>query len=106
MSFTGKEDHAISLADAAKLTKKYRDQMRPTDIKGGFFGRDAIQAILDQTSCVGIRYYYGLDANNKQVLVLVGAKENMDDMVDGVLDENSLPCPSYCGVNNQLNSDQ
>ena len=104
MAFTGHEDHSISLNEAAELTKRYRDRMTGDQIKGGFFGRDAIQAILDQSDCIGIRYYYGLDANNKQVMVLVGAIANQDDLENGELAEFSRPCPDLCGINNQLNN--
>src|SRR5258706_9318650 len=104
MDFTGHEDHSIPLSDAAELTSRYRSQMRVGDLKGGFFGKDAIQAILDQTSCVGIRFYYGLDRDNKQMLVLVGTKADNNDLVNGELAEFSLPCPDFCGEPNELNS--
>ena len=70
--FNGNENHDITLAEAAALTKRYRDQMNSTDRKGGFFGKEKLLEILNQTDCVGIRYYYGLDRDNKQVLVLTG----------------------------------
>lgn len=102
--FTGKEDHSITLADAAAMTKKYRAQM-PTGAKlGGFFGKDAIQAILDQSDCVGIRYYYGLNANNEQVLILTGVNKSEDDLYQGELAEQSLSCPDRCSTPNPLNS--
>ena len=61
MSFTGNEEHTISFNKAAEMTKRYGDQMAKEDRKGGFFGKKAIEALLEQTDCVGIRYYYGLD---------------------------------------------
>ena len=102
--FNGNENHDITLAEAAELTKRYRDQMNSTDRKGGFFGKEKLLQILNQTDCVGIRYYYGLDRDNKQVLVLTGVLANEDDMVDGVLAELALPCPRRCGNDNALNS--
>ena len=102
--FNGNENHDITLAEAAALTKRYRDQMNSTDRKGGFFGKEKLLEILNQTDCVGIRYYYGLDRENKQVLVLTGVLANEDDMVDGVLAELALPCPIRCGNDNALNS--
>jgi hypothetical protein len=104
MNFTGQENHSISLSDAAALTGRYRAQTGTRGLKGGFFGKDAIQAILNQADCVGIRYYYGLDSNNVQVLVLVGTKANGNDLVNGELAEISIPCPDSCGENNDLNS--
>lgn len=106
MSFTGNEHHDISFEDASTLTKKYRDQMAPSSRLGGFFGEAAVRDLLDQTNCVGIRYYYGLDKDNKQVLVLVGTDANENDLVgEGKLCmEMAIPCPDRCGNNNILNS--
>ena len=100
----GHENHEISLAEAAEFTQRYREQMSSSQIKGGFFGRDALSAILNQENCIGIRYYYGLDENNKQVLVLVGVDHEENDLFNGELAERSLMCPPYCGINNELNS--
>ena len=105
MAFTGNENHEISLSEAASMTKKYRDQMGAGDRKGGFFGRDAIERILAQHECVGIRFYYGLDVDEKQVLVLTGTKADEDDLYNRFLAELSIPCPNYCGADNPLNSD-
>lgn len=104
MEFTGHEDHSISLRDAAELTARYRAQMQPGDLKGGFFGKDAINAIFAQTACVGIRFYYGLDSDNKKVLVLTGVNADGHDLVDGELAEFSIPCPASCSEDNDLNS--
>ena len=105
MAFTGQEDHDISLDLAARMTKRYRDANLNT-IKGVFFGRDAIEAILAQSNCVGIRVYFALDGATTPNLtaVLVGAKSNEDDIENGVLAEMGKPCPNQCGVNNKLNS--
>lgn len=104
MSFTGREDHSITLADAAKLTKKYRGSVPHGEIKGGFFGKEALLELLNQPDCVGIRYYYGLDEQNTKVMVLVGADANEDDLDKGLIKEASLLCPPRCGSNNLLNS--
>jgi hypothetical protein len=100
----GHENHEISLSEAAALTARYRQHIGTDQIKGGFFGRDALIAILDQENCIGIRYYYGLDDNNKQVMVLVGVDAEEQDIINGELAERSLMCPPYCGDNNELNS--
>ena len=75
-------------------------------LKGGFFGRDAISALLSQDTCVGIRYYYGLDESDVQVLVLVGTDGDGNDLVgqDNLCMEVSIPCPDVCGNDNVLNS--
>jgi len=103
MSFTGQEDHSISLEEAAGMTKKFRDNNEGKRL-GGFFGKDALQAILDQEECVGIRFYNAEDAEGKHTIVLVGAKADQDDLVDGELAEHSLPHPPYNAPGNALNS--
>ena len=103
MSFTGNEDHSISLANAADMTESYRDNNLGKPL-GGFFGKTAIQDILDQTDCVGIRYYNAENSNGDQTIVLVGVKANQDDLESGDLADYGLPVPPFGGANNQLNS--
>lgn len=104
MAFTGQENHDITLDDAAGMTKRYRDA-GINRIKGGFFGRDALEAILAQSDCVGIRFYFALDAATvpDMTVVLLGAKANEDDIANGRLAEFALPCPNQCGTTNKLN---
>ncbi len=104
MSFTGREDHSISLATAAAWTENFRRTIEPTDIKGHFFGKDAIQAILNQSTCVGIRIYYALDENSAKHLIVVGVSADERDLYNGLLAERSIPCPPFCGGDNPLNS--
>jgi hypothetical protein len=102
--FTGSENHDISLADAAAMTKLYRQSVPAGSRKGGFFGRDAIEALLAQANCVGIRYYHGLDSRGEPVIILVGVDANENDLHTGQLLEFAIPCPTQCGTNNALNS--
>ncbi|MBA3683207.1 MAG: hypothetical protein H0W73_18885 [Bacteroidetes bacterium] len=95
MSFTGREDHSISLATATQWTASYRTA-NPGAIKAHFFGKDAIQAILNQSNCVGIRIYYALDESAVKQLIVVGAKADQSDMYTGLLAERSSPCPPFC----------
>ena len=104
MPFTGNEDHSISLADAAKLTKRYRDSVPTGSTIAHFFGKDAIQAILNQENCVGIRIYYGLNTQDVKQLVAVGVTPDENDMYNGILAEKSFICPTQCSANNPLNS--
>lgn len=103
MSFTGEENHEISLAQASTWTKDYRD-LDPKATKGHFFGKNAIQNILNQTDCVGIRIYYGLDGDGAKQLIISGATANEDDLYEGLLAERSRPSPPFGGANNPLNS--
>jgi len=94
--FTGNENHSISLIDAKTLTRKFRDNAGTGAILGGFFGKKAVEEILDQQDCVGFRYYYGESDDGDPVLVLAGVTANGNDLALGKLAELSLPCPPFC----------
>ena len=101
MSFTGTENHEISLQEASTMTKRYRDsQTEGGYIKAEYFGQEAIKAILQQENCVGIRIYYALDENMVKKLVLVGVDQNENDLYNGLLAERGLVCPPICPANN------
>ena len=102
--FTGLEDHTIAIDDASELTRNYRKSAGKGAIKGGFFGRAALEQVLSQEGVVGIRYYYAQENNGRPVLILVGVDENGKDLIDGFLCERALPCPPFCDPWNPLNS--
>jgi hypothetical protein len=102
MAFNPNENHSITLAAASVMTKAYRDaNINP--LIGGFFGKDAIQAILDQADCVGLKFYFALK-NGNLTLVLCGAKANQDDLYQGLLADECNPVPPCNSSNNPLNS--
>ena len=92
MSFTGNENHSISLLAASELTANYRTN-HPSAVKGFYFSQSAIQAILDQSDCVGIRIYFGEDELENPQLVICGVKANEDDLDEGLLAEFGIACP-------------
>ena len=102
--FTGNEDHQITLAEASELTFNFRMQAGPGAITGGFFGKEAVLAILAQEGAVGLRYYYGVDAQGKRHIILIGVDRNGNDMTDGLLAQRSVVCPPACARDNELNS--
>ena len=101
MAFDGSEGSEVVLSDAASWTLTYRNIHRQ-DTKAHFFGKSIINTLLNQEGCMGIRIYYTLDRGVKE-LVLVGVDANEDDILVTIADA-SVPCPPYCGVNNELNS--
>ena len=103
MSFTGNENHDISLDVAAEWTENYRNA-NPGAVKGHYFGKTAIQAILSQDDAVGIRIYYALNDKGEKQLIITGVDANENDLYEGLLAENSITCPPKCGVSNPLNS--
>lgn len=102
MSFTGEENHDITLAEAATWTANYRAANPSPAVKAHFFGRNAIQAILNQENCVGIRIYYALDTHGVKQLVIVGADAAEKDLYEGKLAERSWPCPPFCDSTSPL----
>jgi hypothetical protein len=97
--FTGKENHSITLDEARTLVRRWRDHgsALPGDPNGEFFARDILLKILAQEGCVGLRIYHGRNAKGQHALVLVGADADGNDLVDGDIAEEGLPCPPYCG---------
>ena len=107
-----KNKHEISLKDAAKMTKAFRDfplaQLGTLlgGIKGFSFDSDAIQAVLEQDGCESIRFYLAINGilPPKPALVVVGVDANGNDMTAGLVLDESEACPPVCSVNNALNS--
>lgn len=102
MSFNPDENHTITLAAASVMTAAYRNANINPKI-GGFFGKDAIQAILDQPTCVGLKFYFALD-NGNLTLVLCGATADENDLYQGYLAEDCKTDPPHHSINNPLNS--
>lgn len=102
MAFNGTEGSAITIENASTMTKEHRDR-HPNDRLGHFYGREILEKILTQENCKGIRIYYGISETGKRELVLVGANEDENDLLDLVVDT-STPCPYACSNPNALNS--
>ena len=95
-------DHHISLAEAAALTKRYRDAKVSAE-KSGAFHKDQVLKLLDQPGCVALRIHYGRNADGSPALVLTGIDAADNDLTGDIL-ERHYPCPPYCGATNPLNS--
>jgi hypothetical protein len=104
MDFTEDYDHSISLEDAKKLTAKYREWAGERAIIATSFGKTALNKILSQSGCIGIRMYYGRTENDEPAMVLVGIKGNGDDIIEGEIAELGANCPPFCASPNALNS--
>lgn len=102
---TGNENHSITLSDAAKMTKAYRQSITAGSTIAHAFGKSAIQAILNQSGVVGVRIYYGLNEEGEKQLIVVGTDTLGNDLYTGLLAERSLHCPEDCSSANPLNSD-
>jgi hypothetical protein len=104
MTFTGNENHGITLSQAAAMTKNYRDTISTGQIIAHYFGGEAIQTIIDQSGCVGIRIYYGLNDEGVKQLIICGVNADGNDLYEGSLAERSLTCPLDCSSANPLNT--
>ena len=104
MEFNENTDHSISLKDAAAMTKKFREGAGQGAVIASAFNKKALQDILSQENCIGIRMYYAKKEDGESTLMLVGFKENGDDIYDGELAEWSGNCPPNCSSSNPLNS--
>ena len=100
-----KHSFNIDLTSACALTANYRKSAPAGAINAELFSKEAVQEILDQRACVGLRIYYGLDDNGVQHLVLVGTDTEGEDLYNGQLREMGIPCPPDCSTDSPLNSD-
>jgi hypothetical protein len=95
-------DHSISLADAAAITKRYRDA-KVSDVKSGAFHKDQVLKLLSQPGCVALRIHYGRNADGSPALVLTGIDAAENDLTSAILEQH-YPCPPMCGAANTLNT--
>jgi hypothetical protein len=102
MTFTGNENHEISLEKAIEFTKRYRESAGPKANLAGFFGKTTLLKILNQQDCVGIRIYHGLNDDNTLTFVLVGANASEEDLFKGELAEYATQCPPFCDFKSPL----
>jgi len=101
--YTGNENHTVTLEQAVKYVENFKSFPTTPFIKGAYFGRNIFDKILGQAGCVGIRYYYAKKDDGTATLVLVGVDSNGNDLTQGILGEDSFPCPPYCPSPNPLN---
>jgi hypothetical protein len=94
-----KRSHRITLRAAQQVITRYRNFAAE---QGGAFSREAIQQLLDQKGCAGLRFYYGMHPDGSPALVLVGHNAKGEDLHPGVVLEEHLPCPPFCPLNSAL----
>ena len=97
-------DHHIPLQAAAALTRRFRQDAGKGAVLGELFGRAALEGLLRQPGCEGIRIYFGRNEGGQSALVLVGVDATDADMTSGTILEQGFPCPPVCGSANPLNS--
>lgn len=94
--FNGKEGEIITIEEAKVYISNYRKSSKPDAVKADFYGKEMLNKILDQESCVGIRFYYGRRENGQINIVAIGCDAGGEDLYDGIILERTEPCPPYC----------
>ncbi|PYP39715.1 MAG: hypothetical protein DMD43_10245 [Gemmatimonadetes bacterium] len=92
------QDQHIPLAAAAGLTRAYRQGAGPTAIKASMFFRQYLEEMLAQPGVAGVRVYFGQNVAGAATLVMVGVDQNGNDVTEGTILNNHVPCPPFCDV--------
>lgn len=101
---TPPHNHRVTLEQARALVQNFRKHAPPNSERAGLFHRAAIDEILAQPGCAGIRVYRGRREKGTDALVLVGVTAEGTDMTDGTVIDEHLPCPPNCDPNSALNA--
>jgi hypothetical protein len=116
MPLPPKRDHSISLDEAAKLTRNFRESekrdsaigtffkssVKDEPLKAGFYHREAFDDLLKQEGCAGIRIYFAQKDDGEFTTVLVGVDAQGNDMT-AMLKDTGMDCPPACSDDNALN---
>ena len=94
-------DHKVTIGEARELVERRRRAFEQT---GGAFKKSALERLLNQTGCVGMRIYYGMHPDGQPAIVLVGVDQYGEELMDGELLEQSFPCPPFCPIGPSLRS--
>jgi hypothetical protein len=106
MAFPPKQDHRIPLAEAAAMTKRFRDGVAKGSEIALMFPREVFEQLLKNGKVHGVRCYYARTAADaKPQMIVVGVDADGNDMLaDGEIFDRGFPCPPFCGGGNALNS--
>jgi hypothetical protein len=89
-------DHRISLEQAVAIARNYRNAGVTSRWPIFGFSRQALDDMLGQGGCAGIRIYPAQHDDGSLTVVLVGVDEGGSDMTQGVLAQVPWDCPPYC----------
>jgi hypothetical protein len=94
-------DHEIGLTEAREMINRYR-RASPGTIHAAAVTRIALDRVLEQAGCCGVRLYFAMNPDGTPTLVGVGVDAEGNDMDEGELFERLYPCPPFCGINSAL----
>lgn len=96
-----RDKHWIDLDSATQLTAQWRKK-HPKSPKAMGFDRAALDRILKQKGCKGIRCYYAQHDDGSWTLVIVGTDAKGRDMTKGEIAQEGIPCPPDCDSRSPL----
>jgi hypothetical protein len=109
-------NHFIDLKIAIEMTSRYRQHMN-TILRPDYQGRDilpiaeafnkkALQDLLNQADCIGLRFYYGMSADYQLHLIICGVDGKEEDITDAsaLIADDSKRCPPRCSLYSPLNT--
>jgi hypothetical protein len=95
--------NTITLQEAITMTHAYQNSPQFAGLtKAGLISATAVQDLLNQPGCVGVRIYFALNAYNNLTLVLVGTDTNENDMTSGIILDKLKDCPPICNFDSPL----
>ena len=123
-----KPKHRIPVGKGAQMTARYRAQRKKL-LRGDFkdkddvlpicetFDKEAVERLLCQPGCTGLRVYYSMDEEDRLHAVLVGVDaENRDILAvssslttmeeEGEVLDEAQRCPTNCPPDSDLNTDK
>ena len=109
---SGSESQLITVSEAVAMVGRFRtaNAANATVVRAWGFGRAAIDAVLAQPGCAGIRIYRGHTDVGAEQVVIVGLDAAGNDLLpaspsgSGVVADKGWPCPPLCGAASVLNS--
>jgi hypothetical protein len=81
---------------ATALNNAHQIVVSSNDVIIHYFGKDVVEKTMKQPGCVGVRMYYGKQANGKSGFVIAGFDKNGRDIGPIVLAGPTNPCPGIC----------
>jgi hypothetical protein len=96
-------DHDIGLTEAREMIGRWK-RANPDKPSASATTKVALERVLGQDGCVGVRAYFACNADMTTTLVYVGVDEFGNDMDDGELAERSFICPPFCPMDSALDS--
>lgn len=96
--------HQIDLATAKTMIAAAKAKT-PTAPTAWWFDREILDAILAQKDVTGLRIYVGATPEGAMQPILVGTTgegATGADLAEGVIGEESLPCPTFCDKTSPL----